>query len=69
MTDFTVCRTALSDCPSVPDCKRHACFWPEGAYTVGFWRGDSAESPCPGRLPPVEDDGFQTMYVSQGANR
>ena len=70
----SICITPSLDCKLAPKCERHFRHHPDKidpdqSYQVNL--GDTAMFACPNfrEFPTVEDDGFVTMYASQGALR
>lgn len=64
-TGFIACAANPEDCQITESCKRHSSHH-QGHTRVGFWRWSDG---CPGQLPQPEQDGWVTMYASQGALR
>ena len=69
---FNVCLTPASDCRLTVTCWNHISHHADCCHVLySVTHGSQAEFGCPrfSPFPETEDDGFVTMYASQGALR
>jgi hypothetical protein len=69
---FNVCLTPAEDCALTVTCWNHASHHKDCCHlSFSVTHGSQAEFGCPrfSPFPETEDDGFVTMYSSQGALR